>query len=42
MGYTPMLPDGKFMAALMRFQSASFSSKFIKFALFTSPKTFSL
>jgi len=36
-----MLPVGKFKAAL-RSQAASLSSKFMKFALFTSHETFSL
>ena len=31
---------GKFKAALMRYQAASFSSNFMQFALFTSHKTY--
>jgi len=42
MGPIATLPVGKFKAALSRYQAASFSSKFMKFALFTSHKTFSM
>ena len=34
-----MSPVGKFKATLMRYQAASFRSKFMQFALFTSHKT---